>query len=136
MWCRPVGPDERHFRMSMVHLLYRDGRPGSEFALVHAIAWNDQAEHLAKYNAGDEIQFVGRLNAARNRDRPGYENMAELSFTIMKIDDSRTLVSATEKFLNEFMFPHLSLSDQINQATVQKEHNEAAGRDPAKTIQP
>lgn len=130
------GPDGRMFRVAMTDILYRDGRPNSEYGRVRVIAWNDQAEQLSGYHAGDEIQFIGRLNAAKARDQPDNDGMAQLSFTIQRIDDSRTLVAAMEQFLREFTPPKLSLDNKIHRAEQQKQRNEAAGREPSQDIHP
>lgn len=129
-------PDGRELRVVMTDILYRDGRPGSEFGRVRVMAWDEQADQLAKYQAGEEIQFIGRLNAARARDQPDNNGMAQLSFTIQRIDDSRTLVAAMEQFLCEFTPPQISLADKILRAEQQRQRNEAASREPDQSIHP
>lgn len=94
--------------------------PG-EFILT---AIDDQAHALMKYKEGDALEFVGRLNI-----RPGKSGM---TMSLVKIDESRTLVAATEKFLQGFTPPKVPLMDQIHRAEQQKAAAEAQGKQPAK----
>lgn len=111
-----IGPDGRQFTLAKANLLYRDGRNGPYEMSVRILAWNDQAEHLAKYDVGEEIQFIGRMNVAGSL----YDSQAKLSFTVHRIDDSKTLISAVENFLREFAPSKEKLSDKIKQAESQK----------------
>lgn len=125
-----TGPDKRVFTAATVQILYHDGRSGSEPCIVHALAWNEQARHLAEhYKAGDEIQFIGRLNAAPAK----HHGETALTFTIQSIDDSRTLVSAVEQFLKDFVPAKDRLTEKIQTAEQQTESIHT-GREPEQSI--
>lgn len=94
--------------------------PG-EFILT---AKDDQAHALMKYKRGDELEFVGNLCI-----RPGKTG---ITLSLVKIDESRTLVAATEKFLQGFTPPKVPLMEQIRNAEQQKAAAEAQGKQPAK----
>lgn len=113
-----VGPDKREFTAAIVNILYHDGRAGSQAGTIQAIAWNEQAEHLCRYEAGDEIQFIGRLNAAPAKG----SGRAVLTYTIQSIDDSHTLVAAMEQFLKNFNSKE-RLEEKIQVAQQQKDNN-------------
>lgn len=121
--------DGNEYPGSVVKMQFDDGRPNSdgpgEFILT---ATGEQAYALVKYKAGDELEFLGRLNG-----RPG---SSRLSLSLVKIDESKTLVSAAEKFLQDFTPPKESLMEQIQRAEQQKAAVEAQGKEPAnKAIQ-
>lgn len=94
--------------------------PG-EFILT---AKDEQAHALMKYKQSDELEFIGRLNM-----RPG---KSDLILSLVRIDESRTLVAATEKFLQGFTPPKVPLTDQIHRAEQQKAAAEAQSKQPAK----
>lgn len=100
-------------------LLFNDS--SGEFILT---AKDDQARALMEYKAGDELEFIGRLNI-----RPGFST---LLMSLVKIDESRTLVAATEKFLQDFTPPKVPLLEQIHRAEQQKAVAEAQSKQPAK----
>ena len=110
------GPDGRQFTLAKANLYYWDGRKGSEDVIIRLLAWNEQAQHLARYHKGDELQFIGRLNASLSPDLL----QTTLTFTVQKIDDSRTLISAVEEFLRNFTPPKERLSEMISSAEKRK----------------
>lgn len=110
---------------SVVKMRFDDGPPGNEapgeFILT---AKDEQAHTLMEYKAGDELEFVGRLNIRQGFSSP--------ILSLVKIDESRTLVSATEKFLQDFTPPKVPLMEQIHRAEQQKAAAEAQSKQPAK----
>lgn len=112
----PVGPDNREYTAAYVDILYTDGRRGSKPNRIMLLAWDEEAEHLAQYRKGDPIQFVGSLNAERDR-----KGNSRFSYTVRKIDDTRTLVAAAEKFLMDYEPPKELLIDQLARAEQQKD---------------
>lgn len=104
-----------------VRMLFQDASGTGEF---HLLALDDQADQLMRHKANDEVEFLGRLNVCPGLNR--------LSVTLVKLDDSKTLVAATEKFLQDFVPPKAPLMDQIHRAEQQKASAEAQGKQPAK----
>lgn len=104
-----------------VKMLFRDASGTGEF---HLLAIDDQADQLMRYKANDEVEFLGRLNVCPGLNR--------LSVTLVKLDESKTLVAATEKFLQDFVPPKVPLMDQIRHAEQQKVSADSQGKQPAK----
>ena len=126
-----TGPDGRQFRVADVKLRFSDERPGVDDGRCRLIAWDAQADALTQYRNGEEIEFIGRLNSNQ------VGQSADLTFTLLKIDDSKTLVHSTEQFLMDFVSKKERLAVQISRAEQQKAENEAANQDSPqkKTIQ-
>ena len=82
------------------------------------------AESFGEFKEGDELEFVGRLNI-----RPGKFGV---TLSLGKIDESMTLVAATEKFLQGFTPPKVPLMAQIQRAEQQKAAAESQSKQPAK----
>lgn len=115
---RPVfGPDGVFYRGVNLMLSYTDDRSGTKDGVCHLFAWNDQAEKLSHYQKGDEIEFIGRLHS--NVPAAGHHNT--LSFTLVHLDESKTLVSTVESLFHERYIPKPQLSQQIKHAEKQKE---------------
>jgi len=122
------GPDGKPHKCVMVNIYYWDGRKATEDikCKIRVFAYDDQAQHLSHYAEGDSIQFIGRFNAYTQKN-----NLPNFSFTIHRIDDSGTLIAATEQFFREFHSPaKRNLHDQIRHAAEHKETNEPAGKEP------
>lgn len=113
------GPDQRKFTAGFVDILYSDGRKDSPSCTIPILAWDELAQQLSQYHEGDLIQFVGRLDAKKD-----LSGNTVLSYTLKKIDESKTLVAETEKFLLEFTPAKARLSDQLKAAEQKKELNQ------------
>lgn len=110
---------------SVVKMRLDSGTPGNESAGEFILtAKDDQAHALMNYKHGDELEFVGNLNI-----RPG---RIGVTLSLVKIDESRTLVAATEKFLQGFTPPKVPLMEQIHRAEQQKAAADAQSKQPAK----
>lgn len=112
-------PDGRIFRGIDVQLQFEDDRPGSTPGTCQLIAWNEQADVLSEYKAGDEVEFVGHLNS----NLVGNHDI--LSFTLISIDETHTIVSAMEQFLSDYTPPKELLTDRIHRAEQQKDMSTA-----------
>lgn len=102
-------------------LKYADNRPGSVPGRCELIAWNEQADALIRYRKGDELEFIGELNS----NFVGKHDT--LSFTLISIDETRTIVSAQERFLSEYTPPKEHLTDRIHRAEQQKDSQATSG---------
>lgn len=110
---------------SVVKMRLDSGPPGAEsFGEFILTAKDEQAYALMKHKEGDELEFVGRLNI-----RPGKFGV---TLSLVKIDESMTLVAATEKFLQGFTPPKVPLMAQIQRAEQQKAAAESQSKQPAK----
>lgn len=118
---RVPGPDGRIFRGINIKLQFADERPGSIPGTCQLIAWNEQADALSEYKAGDVVEFVGRLNSNH------IGNHDTLSFTLVSIDETRTIVSAMEQFITDYEPPKELLTDRIHRAELQTDTPAAPG---------
>ena len=116
-----TGPDGRVYRGIDAKLRFEDERPASGPGTCQLIAWNEQADALSKYKAGDELEFICRLNSnlVGNHD--------VLSFLLISIDETHTIVSATEQFLRSYVPPKELLTDRIHRAELQTDTPAAPG---------
>ena len=113
------GPDGVFYRGVSLGLSYTDDRSGASDGECRLFAWNEQADSLSHYRKGDEIEFIGRLHS--NSINHGHS--PTLSFTLVHLDESRTLLSAVESLFQERYIPKARLSVQIQQAEQQKDRS-------------
>lgn len=115
---RPVrGPDGVLYHGVSLMLSYADDRTGAANGTCQLVAWNDQAEKLSHYQKGEEIEFIGRLHS--NAPAPG--RPSTLRFTLVHLDESKTLISAMESLFRERYIPKPQLFQQIRHAEKQKD---------------
>ena len=111
------GPDHVYHRGVILNLTYESGRTGVPNGACKLTAWDEQADALAYYEKGDEIEFIGRLNTNLNKDGA----TVGLSFTLVHLDEPTTVVSAMEQFFHDNYIPKERLTDRICRAEHQKE---------------
>jgi len=111
------GPDGVYYRGVSLSLSYTDDRSGASDGNCQLVAWNEQADKLSRYQKGDEIEFIGRLHS--NSTVKGYSS--NLSFTLVHLDESKTVLAAVETLFRDRYIPKTRLSDQIQHAETQKD---------------
>jgi len=110
------GPDGSLYRGVSLRMTYSDDRPGSPSGYCQLTAWNEQADALARYGKGAEIEFIGHLNSNAFTD----DHTPSLRFTLVHLDETKTLLSAVEKLFQDKYIPKPRLSEQIYSAEQQK----------------
>ena len=111
----------RVYRGINVKLQFEDSRAGAMPGTCQLIAWNEQADTLSEYKAGDELEFIGRLNSNH------IGNHDTLSFTLVSIDETKTIVSAMEQFLLDYEPQKEILTERIFRAELQTNAPAAPG---------
>lgn len=88
-----------NMKVADVFIIYQKDADSAQ-TKVRCVAWNEMAEKVAGMKKGDEIEFAGNLTYNNYQNATMDKPRKVLGFTIMALDESRTLCQKMEQFMD------------------------------------